>query len=327
MKKKMELTEKGFTIIELIVAMAISLVVMAAIFGTFTSQQDSYMVQTQLSTTQQNIRSAMFMMTRDIQMAGYYTNFATNNYSINWDDLDGDNESIKPLIYARDNVDDSGGSDGIKDGTDLIVLIKASTEGRALIVGEFAQSGDSGGPSLTLSSRNLDGDSEIELNNSVSDNKCGLLVKSDLSSAELFEVETGTNNFIFPAGLSNNYSEGDLIYKADVVIYRVSDDSAHPALIRKNLGNENSYSVIAENIDNLQIRYLLSNGTWTDNPAGSESSVRAVDLSILARTPNINKGYTDNRTYNIGNIPDPTPADGYRRKLLSSTIKIRNMGL
>jgi type IV pilus assembly protein PilW len=320
-KNQKWLTDQGFTLVELLVAMAISLVVMGAIFLTFKSQQDSYIIQDQITATQQNLRSAMYILTRDIQMAGYYTNFDADQYTMNWDDLDGDNEIIRPLIYARNNVADGGG-DNIKDNTDVIVIVKASSEGRALGAGEDATAGI-----ITLTSRDLDGDGDDDLNDT--GKKYGLLAKEDLSAAEFFEVDSAAGNITPPGGLTQNYDVGDRIFRADVIIYRVDENATNPSLRRRNLGSDNGYQVVAENIDNLQFRYLLSDGTWTNDPAaaGQEPNVRAVEISLLARTANTNRGYTDTNTYNIGDNPNPTPNDAYRRKLLCSIVKTRNIGL
>ncbi len=64
------LTNHGFTIIELLIALAISAVVMSAIYSTFYSQQKSYVAQEQVASMQKNIRSAMYYMQREIRMAG-----------------------------------------------------------------------------------------------------------------------------------------------------------------------------------------------------------------------------------------------------------------
>ena len=59
----------GFTLIELLVAVALGLVILAGLFRTFKVQQDSYVIQDQVSAMQQNLRAAMYMITRDLQMA------------------------------------------------------------------------------------------------------------------------------------------------------------------------------------------------------------------------------------------------------------------
>lgn len=68
--KKRRINEEGFTITELIIAMGMSLVVMGAIYSLFQTQQKSYVHQERVATVQQNLRAAMFMMEREIRMAG-----------------------------------------------------------------------------------------------------------------------------------------------------------------------------------------------------------------------------------------------------------------
>jgi len=63
-------TNQGFTMIELLVAMVVSLLAMAAIYSTFLAQHRSYQVQNESAEMQQNIRAAMFYMQREIRMAG-----------------------------------------------------------------------------------------------------------------------------------------------------------------------------------------------------------------------------------------------------------------
>lgn len=61
----------GFTLVELMIAMAISGIVMAAVMTAFLSQHDSYLVQDNVVEMQQNIRVAMEMVTSEIRMVGY----------------------------------------------------------------------------------------------------------------------------------------------------------------------------------------------------------------------------------------------------------------
>lgn len=99
--------KKGFTLVELLIAMAITGIVAGAIFTAFLSQQKSYLAQEQVAEMQQNLRAAMDIMVRDIRMAGYdpYRNSgagivtATGN-SISFtvvsdnDTIDNDNDTI-----------------------------------------------------------------------------------------------------------------------------------------------------------------------------------------------------------------------------------------
>ena len=60
----------GFTLVEILVAVAIAGVVMAGIYSAYYSQQKSYIAQGEVSDMQQNLRAAMYFMEREIRMAG-----------------------------------------------------------------------------------------------------------------------------------------------------------------------------------------------------------------------------------------------------------------
>jgi type IV pilus assembly protein PilW len=72
-------SQKGFTIVELLVAMTISLVVMGAVYSTYRSQQNSYIIQDQVAGAQQNLRAAMYSLTRELRMAGFNGNKGAGN--------------------------------------------------------------------------------------------------------------------------------------------------------------------------------------------------------------------------------------------------------
>lgn len=63
--------DQGFTLTELLVAMVIFSVVMSSIYSAYMSQQKAYQVTDNVAELQQNLRSAMWSLERDIRMAGY----------------------------------------------------------------------------------------------------------------------------------------------------------------------------------------------------------------------------------------------------------------
>ena len=64
-------SNKGFTLVELLISMAVAGIVMAAIYSSYYSQQKAYVTQEQVAAMQQNLRAAMYHLERDIRMAGY----------------------------------------------------------------------------------------------------------------------------------------------------------------------------------------------------------------------------------------------------------------
>ena len=103
--------ENGFSLIELLFALAIFLVVLGAIVSAFISQRKSYDVQEDVSEMTQGARSAMAMLSTEIRQAGYdpanISNFIGILYSASqlqlFADLNGDGDMDDPnenIIYT-----------------------------------------------------------------------------------------------------------------------------------------------------------------------------------------------------------------------------------
>jgi prepilin-type N-terminal cleavage/methylation domain-containing protein len=63
--------KNGLTLIELLIALVLGSILIAALYRTFIGQQKIYTVQDQVADMQQNVRIAMGQMTKEIRMAGY----------------------------------------------------------------------------------------------------------------------------------------------------------------------------------------------------------------------------------------------------------------
>jgi len=62
---------KGFTLLELIISMALGLTLLGTVYGVFTIQQKHFINQEQIVEMQQNARMAIDIISREIRMAGY----------------------------------------------------------------------------------------------------------------------------------------------------------------------------------------------------------------------------------------------------------------
>ena len=64
------LGKAGFTLVEMLLAVTISGILVAAIYTAYVIQQKSYVVQEQVAETQENLRAAMFRLLSEIRQAG-----------------------------------------------------------------------------------------------------------------------------------------------------------------------------------------------------------------------------------------------------------------
>ena len=62
---------RGFSLVELLIALFISSIMATVIFNLFIAQNKSFSIQDQVTEMQQNIRASLNMMVKEIRMAGY----------------------------------------------------------------------------------------------------------------------------------------------------------------------------------------------------------------------------------------------------------------
>jgi type IV pilus assembly protein PilW len=97
--------ESGFTLVEMLIAMTIGLIILAALSSTFLMQRKTYDIQEQIVEMVQTARAAMDMITREIRMAGYDPTGAG---------FDGITYSTSQL-QIRADLDGSGSTDGTNE--------------------------------------------------------------------------------------------------------------------------------------------------------------------------------------------------------------------
>jgi hypothetical protein len=85
--------------------------------------------------------------------------------------------------------------------------------------------------------------------------------------------------------------------------------SGDKTVLRRNENTGGGGQPLAEYIESLEFSYMDVNGDVTANPA----DIRMVKVTVTAKTSGLD--------------PEFKGGDGYRRRTLSSNIKMRNMGL
>ena len=83
MKSSSLKNQKGLSLIELMIAVALGIFITGGIIQLFTSSKQTYRIQENISRLQENGRFAISFLTRDIRMADYWGCLATNTSIVN----------------------------------------------------------------------------------------------------------------------------------------------------------------------------------------------------------------------------------------------------
>ncbi len=271
-------SQGGFSLIELMVALAITGVVLTGIYGAYHDQLRTSVTQQRIVDMNQNVRTAMLVIERDLRMAGANPSGDAETGI--------DTATATTLVIAKDDGgsdNQAGNSNAIDDGVDN------DADG-------IADEGDDG--------LDNDGDGTVD---------------------EFDEAE---------------WYDGDATDQEELVQFEL--DSGN---IRRRFNSVNSTDptdntrLIASNIDALNFVYLDGNDPpnviATPVADADLENIRSVQVTIVARSgdtvPVLARKVTDDTVYRNPQgdvVLDMSAApDQFRRRMVTTTIKCRNMGL
>lgn len=304
--------DSGFTLIEILITMAVVSIIMVAVIAAFNIQQKSQVKQQLIAEVQQNARAAMYMIARDIRMTGFGLGDGEVTY---W-------EAIGESSYMAINIINGGANpDRIEVLYATPVDLQNGCEVNALTTSLVNIAEDP----LNVSGETcfVSGENVILTNGDHS----SLLWLTDVQPQILgHDPDTGVNP---PAGsvitAKGSYDVGSTVYKLRYVTYAINGAGTdNPTLRLDDTGpidgdQLGSTDVIAEDIEDLQAVYVFEDGdtasAYNDTDADTTNDyadIRAVKVNIVARTRVKNENFD---------------GDGYGRRNLELELKIRNFGL
>ncbi len=286
----------GVTLTEIMMAMAVSGILLAAIVSSFVSQQKSYAVQTQIGDMTINARTALDWLTRDIRLAGYGLPEAGWIDRVDW--IRGNNG--KPIRFT-DPVEIM--SDDKKPHQ--LILIGAFDRPMA----SLTQSPSAGATDLQLNyASNIRLDTRKRKLIYIGRNELALVtaIPRGRNRRQQNRISIDTNpNQSGNQGLAWDYTEDPILPSVElisVVTYKVIIDSLNyetPTPVLKRDTNTGGHAQpLAEHIEDLQFK--------------RENDI--VTITITARAANPDPNYMH-----------PQNKDRYRRLKLSSQVKLRGL--
>ena len=321
--------DRGFSMVELMVAMVITLVLMAGVSQIFLGSKKSYTIQESLGRLQENGRYAMEVIATDLRRSGYWGGNAdiseiednTPAGVSNGNMVATEDGTCANTNWARMLTNPVFGRDDNRTGYSCIKALAAGAVHTGdILVTRYAAPWVVG--SITTPAFN---------NNQ-------FYLRSTLFAGKLFRGQDQAANDIVIGTVKRTaelVSNGYYIHTSDNSDPNKCAGSATiPSLYRVGLVNGALQSEeIAYGVEQFQAQYGLDtndDGTvdsFVDAPAATDtaswSEVIAVRVWLLMRAECPDPGYTSSNTYNMGNV-NYTPNDSYRRQLFTSTVSLRN---
>jgi len=281
-------SEKGFTIIELMIALTISCFILGAVYIIYNSQQKTCIAQDQVTVIQQNLRGGLYCMQTDIRMAGYDP-LESGFFGVTNISLDANNNGTVTFT-VDDNLNET------VDGTDGNGVVDVQ---ETFVYSLY----DNPIPAL-------DGVLDLGRTNA---GVQGLLAENVTALAFAFAYDDGTGQLATSAN-------GNTIWGID------SPGDADNDLDLNLDVNDDGFIDQRDDTDSNGTIDSADGGIADINPDAAVTNIRAVKIWLLARGDRSEKGFIDSQSYVVGNRII-TPNDGFRHRLLKTTVRSQNQGL
>jgi len=336
---------RGFSIVELMVAMAISLLLLAGIIAIFTSTKSSYETSDKLSRIQESGRYALDQFTYDIRSAGYVgcsrastymsSSLKVANPNLIWDFMAG---SLQGFQYTSSSTWTPAFPAGVLptdsrapiDGSDILVLRIPVREAVPL-----ALTAPMASASGTITVKNVAGafkSGDIAL--AYSCEAQAFFQVTDYAGGVISHAATGSSPGNQVDTLSYSFRTNAEVVPVNTVVYYIAQSTAGnraSSLFRKVGGNDPEELV--EGVEQMQIDYGVD--TNADNVVDAYEAASAttnwdrvftVRVALLVRSLEPYGGQYE-QEYKLltgGTAVTAKVKDRYYREVFTSTIGIRN---
>jgi type IV pilus assembly protein PilW len=331
-------TQKGFSLIEVMVAMTIGLVISALVVTIFSASSATYKVADSVGALQETGRVAMDSIDRDVQMAGF-RGCNSNNVQSSGPLI---NVITTPTAYANDLATSIQGYEYTGPGwtpalpAALTGAAPAPVAGSDVLVVRVPV-----GIPGTLSGPMASPTSDIPLFNTagfaVNDN----VFIADCNESAAFKISGFAGTSVQHTLAKNNnaslgrvFAEDALVMHFETHAYYVAPSSRNPATetsLWTMIGTAAPVEVV-EDVEGIQIQYgedtdadYVANVFRKANNVVDFTQVVALQVNLLLRGARFNE--TQAITNYVYNGQTVVPADRYTRRVYTATIQLRNRTL
>ena len=315
--------QNGFSIVELMVAMLLSMTLGIAVISVFINNSYSFSQDENASRMQDDARHALRELAFEISMAGHYG-------ELHVPDTVTPDGGLAIAVDCGPAGDINSMYQTVVPGTDTTLSIAAidnATNAQAVAAHSCFAAGELlEGTDVVAIKRVVGGEAAALRPGGVylrTNGTVGLLFRAPVPAAPTIVVDP---------------PRADWEFRPSIYYIRqfanVAGDGI-PTLCRKTLrgvGPSMATECIATGIEDLQIEYGVDTSedghpnVYLPNPTLAEiQNVVNARIFLLARTTEIDTRYTNEKTFSISNAADYTPDDSFHRRVFSTSVSIQNI--
>jgi type IV pilus assembly protein PilW len=333
-------TQRGFTLIEVMVAMAIGLVVSALVVTIFSASSTTYKAADTVGALQETGRVALETIDRDVQMAGF-RGCNSNNVESSGPLV---NVITAPTAFANDLATAIQGYE--YTGPGWTPALPAAITGAApapvansdVLVVRVAV-----GVPGTLSAPMVSATSDVPLFSAAGFNAGDNVFIANCDQTAAFRVTSVVGTSLrHIVGASNTNASLGQVFAGDALVMRFETHAYYVAPSSRNPATETSLWMLSsaagapvevvEDVEGLQIQYgedtdadYVANVFRKANTVVDFTQVVALQVNLLLRGARSNEA--QQITNYVFNGQTVVPADGYTRRVYTATIQLRNRTL
>ncbi len=322
--------QSGFSLIELMISILLGLILTIGVVSVYIESKNNYQSEDQLARIQENGRYALTLLKRELTLGGFYAG------NLETDDM-------TPSTLSSDCA--SNWALNTTDPLDLINDFNPSasnptTTVNSIVLGCLTTSAIVPGTDI-VSVKRTAGDYTLKdgaWNDSLSkaeETQWYLKVTDYGESLDWVYIGSG-EDFTSGVGSGSQVDYWEYLVKVFFVQnYSANTGDNIPTLCAESLsGNSIIAECYVEGIEDIQIEFGVDTDAdgvanqYKSSPSASElATAVSARIYVLARGINTVAGYTNSKTYSLGEKTVAAKNDGYMRRVFSTTVQMRNATL
>jgi type IV pilus assembly protein PilW len=334
--------QRGVSLIEVMISITLGLLVLVYLLKAYDNSKATFRAQDSVSRLQENARYAIYLISRDLRMAGYRGCVRDSAVA-----------SIKntlntPAAFLYDFEKPVQGFEGITNGSWTPTLdssigpVIAGTD--VLAIRGTTENG------IVIQQGMPDTSADLKVGNNLNPQLLqigDIVMVSDCLGSTVFQVthyNVSNGNIVHNTGvvvhspgnatkdLGRRYPAGSQLFKLATISYYVRNSGSGPALWRK-AGNSPAQELI-EGVQSMQVQYgmdtdgdLIPNSYVNAAVDTNFRNVVSVRIALLFRSLEIASTDRDNRTFTLLDRNVGPFNDGRMYQVMTTTITLRNKAL